>query len=70
MLAKSPTKIAIRPTALVLVMTRMWRVIDPVTNRGGGASRVRAAQPAGSGGSTDMRRLSALRVRVGNSQSL
>jgi hypothetical protein len=36
MLAKSPTKIAISPTALVPVITRMWRKIGPETKRAGG----------------------------------
>src|SRR6516162_7855973 len=35
MLAKSLKKIDMRPTALVPVITRMWRAIEPVTNRGG-----------------------------------
>ena len=39
MLAKSLKKIAIRPTALVPVITRMWRGIEPVTKRGGAAAR-------------------------------
>jgi hypothetical protein len=34
MLAKSLKKIAIKPTALVPVMTKMWRAIEPLTKRG------------------------------------
>ena len=39
MLARSPAKIAMRPTAPAPVMTRMWRRIEPVTNFGARASR-------------------------------
>src|SRR5262245_13106797 len=36
MLAKSLKKIDMRPTALVPVITKMWRPIEPVTKRGPG----------------------------------
>src|SRR5262249_44178358 len=35
MLAKSLKNIDMRPTALVPVITSMWRAIEPVTKRGG-----------------------------------
>ena len=42
MVAKSLTKMAIRPTAPVPVITRMWRAIEPVTKRGRGGARIGA----------------------------
>ena len=47
MLAKSLKKIDISPTALVPVITRMWRAIEPVTRRGSGAGAGSATSAGG-----------------------
>ena len=59
MVAKSLTKMAISPTAPVPVITRMWRAMEPVTKRGGGAT-----VGADGNAETDMRRLSPLCERL------
>jgi hypothetical protein len=43
MLAKSPAKIAIRPTVLAPVVTRTWHRIEPVTKRAGSDDGATAA---------------------------
>ena len=65
MVAKSLTKMAISPTAPVPVITRMWRAMEPVTKRGGGATI-----GAGGNAETDMEASLGAPRALGNGQSL